>query len=317
METYTKINTLYKRFQHLNSKDCPDIPNENWRKMANRIIKGDFSDPEIEYLYNCPFDGYVKIDGTNSKIAFYPSTGEVHVGGKTDKASSQHGQFEFLLNIAYKIQPALKEMFPPESAKYAIVKNDKNQVKFVNSMVDTTEIVPTMEGVYNVQLEEVPIYIYGEYFGAGIQKGGADYVADKKSNRFAVFDVEQQGWWLPNDKREDFLNKIKELSGFEFETAPYFGRGTIAEFEKAVTKGFKTYVKNVSNPDKIEEGIVARPVVPLKSSRGNRIIVKIKFHDYNDFVEGVKSIGGEEEYQKFLDWYRTWEAKFPELFGAK
>ena len=46
METYTKINTLYKRFQHLNSKDCPDIPNENWRMMANRIIKGDFDENE-------------------------------------------------------------------------------------------------------------------------------------------------------------------------------------------------------------------------------------------------------------------------------
>ena len=87
METYTKINTLYRRYKHLGDK----CPNPKWRKFQNQIIIGCYSDPVFGYLKNCLFEGYSKIDGTNSKICYFPSTGEIMVGGKTDKASSQHG----------------------------------------------------------------------------------------------------------------------------------------------------------------------------------------------------------------------------------
>ena len=30
-------------------------------------------------MFNCPWEAYSKIDGTNSKIAFFPSTGEILV----------------------------------------------------------------------------------------------------------------------------------------------------------------------------------------------------------------------------------------------
>ena len=111
METYTKIDTLYKRYQ-FDSKDCP---NKDWLKFKNKIILGEFSFKEAEYLFNCLWEAYSKIDGTNSKIAFFPSTGEIRVEGKTEKAQSQHGQFEMLQEIGERIKPQLCAMFPKEN----------------------------------------------------------------------------------------------------------------------------------------------------------------------------------------------------------
>ena len=95
LQTYQKINTMYKRYV-FDAKDCP---NKEWLKFKNKIILGDFSNIEAQYLFDCPWEAYSKIDGTNSKIAFFPSTGEIRVEGKTEKAQSQHGQFEMLEKI--------------------------------------------------------------------------------------------------------------------------------------------------------------------------------------------------------------------------
>ena len=68
--------------------------------------------------------------------------------------------------------------------------------------------------------------------------------------------------------------------------------------------GFKTRVPDANNPDLIEEGIVARPVVPIKDPRGNRIIVKIKYCDYNELRTAINEIGGDDEFAKFDKWYK-------------
>ena len=87
-----------------------------------------FSNKEAEYLFNCLWEAYSKLDGTNSKIAFFPSTQEILIGGKTDKASSIHGQFEMLQEIADRIKPILCEMFPKESARFVPVKNKETKL---------------------------------------------------------------------------------------------------------------------------------------------------------------------------------------------
>ena len=55
METYTKINTLYKRYMHLKKNDV-DIPNQDWAKFSNKIILGDFANPTLEYLKSLPME---------------------------------------------------------------------------------------------------------------------------------------------------------------------------------------------------------------------------------------------------------------------
>jgi hypothetical protein len=77
---------------------------------------------------------------------------------------------------------------------------------------------------------------------------------------------------------------------------------TIPEAETMVKVGFKTRVPNVTNPDYLEEGIVARPVVPIKDPRGKRIIVKIKTCDYRELQDAIYKVGL-DEYEKFNDWY--------------
>ena len=301
-QTYTKINTLYCRYKNLNKVT---LPNPAWKVFMNKIIIGNYSDDYMEYIKGLKFDCFSKIDGTNSKIVYLPSTGECFCGGKTDNAEIVGtGQKAMLDEIITRIKPTLAYLFPKESAKFAPVMNDKNQIQYFypevmnlpegslpikGNKVDNVEV----DGPYMVELEEVPVYIYGEFFGKKIQAGG-NY--DKDKNRFSIFDICVQGWWVPIDMLNDYAQKLG------LEVAPYLGQMTIEEAEKMVMKGFKTHVPDAANPDYLEEGIVARPVVPIKDPRGKRIIVKIKTCDYNDLTNAINQVG-EEEYKKFREWY--------------
>ena len=297
-QTYTKINTLYKRYQNLGKAN---LPNKAWMVFQNKIIPTYYSDDYMEYIKDLRFDCFSKIDGTNSKIVYLPSTGECFCGGKTDNADIVGtGQKAYLDAVIERIKPTLAELFPPESAKFAPVMNDKNQILLYDSSAGDPDPnpIPINEfrehpGYGSIHIEEVPVYIYGEFFGKKIQAGG-NY--DKDKNRFSIFDICMQGWWVPID----MLNNYAEKLGLD--VAPYLGQMTIEEAENMVMEGFKTRVPNVSNPDYLEEGIVARPVVPIKDPRGKRIIVKIKTCDYNDLNNAINKVG-EEEYQKFHAWY--------------
>jgi hypothetical protein len=294
MQTYTKINTLYKRYQ-FKGTDCP---NQKWLKFKNKIILGDFSNIEAKYLFDNLWEAYSKIDGTNSKIAFFPSTGEIKIGGKSDNAESIHGQFEMLQAIADRIQPQLAHMFSKFDARFTPVKNkETNKPVFYDKY--GTEIKTMLEaGEYSVEMEEVPIYIYGEYFGSGVQKGGGRYI--QNGNGFAVFDICQQGWWLPKENR-DALCK-----GLNLETVPYIGVMTLRDIEQLVMTGFTTKFERAADPTLIEEGIVARPVVPICDGRGNRIIVKVKYCDYIEYKR-VRDEFTDKEFEEFTEWYNSLE----------
>ena len=307
METYTKIDTMYKRYA-FDGKNCPK---KEWLKFRNKIILGEFSNKEAEYLFKCLWEAYSKIDGTNSKIAFYPSTQEIRVGGKTDKANSQHGQFEMLEKIGERIKPQLCAMFPKESARFTPVKGDDNKVQYYDVHADFNEydektMVAIMQakfdkkdtvvssGMYGVELEEVPIYIYGEYFGTGVQKGGGRYI--QNGNDFLVFDIKQQGWWLPKENRDAICKALG------LEQVPFLGHMTLEDIEKMVRGGFATKFDRAADPTLIEEGIVARPTIPLCSSNGNRVIVKVKYCDYVEY-DAVRKEFSDKEFTEFDTWY--------------
>ena len=272
-----------------------DCPNPKWKMWQNKIIMGCFTDPTVKYLKDCLWEGFSKIDGTNSKICYFPSTGKLLVGGKTDKASSQHGQFEMLQEIGDKIKPELEKMFSKDGAKFAPVKNkETNKIQYWDKeLYDVVE--PNGNDFFGVELEEAPVYIYGEYYGQGIQKCGGRY---HDHNDFRVFDIDAQGWWVPSDIRNAWCKQLG------LKTVPFIGIRTIPEFEKMVMDGFTTLVDGVKDPTLIEEGIVARPVIPIKDARGNRIIVKIKYCDYKEWAETRKQFT-DEEYNEFLEWYKN------------
>jgi hypothetical protein len=81
---------------------------------------------------------------------------------------------------------------------------------------------------------------------------------------------------------------------------------TLRDIEQMVMSGFKTEFKNAADPTLIEEGIVARPVIPLCDGRGERIIVKVKYCDYVEY-QRVRKEFTDEEFEEFSKWYKTIE----------
>ena len=215
------------------------------------------------------------------------------------------GQKAFIDNIIERIKPILAWLFPASSAKFVPNVNANGipqyysagaTVEFGNPVPMCGEAIEKVNYPMNcmVEMVEAPVYIYGEFYGKKIQAGG-NY--DKDNNRFAVFDICVQGWYVPIDMLTDYCDKL------DLPMTPYLGQMTIDEAEAMVRKGFTTRVPNPANPDYLEEGIVARPIVPIKDPRGKRIIVKIKTCDYRDLDNAIAQVG-EEEYKKFDKWYR-------------
>ena len=114
------------------------------------------------------------------------------------------------------------------------------------------------------------VVIYGEGYGAGIQKGGGDYSPVKK---LIVFDVLVGGkWWLSYENVCDVALKL------ELEVVPSFGEMTLEDATDFVRIGFKS--RCAANPDKEAEGLVGRPLECLFDKKGHRLITKLKTKDF-------------------------------------
>ena len=112
-----------------------------------------------------------------------------------------------------------------------------------------------------------PAVIYGEGYGAKIQKGGGNY--NTKGQDFIVFDVLVGNVWL---KRED----VKSIAGsLGLDVVPIIGEGTLDDLANETGRGIKSVWGDFS-----AEGIVARPKVEFRNRMGNRIITKLKTRDF-------------------------------------
>ena len=126
------------------------------------------------------------------------------------------------------------------------------------------ELFPTEEGDGN------NVVIYGEGYGAGIQKGGGDYSPDKK---LIVFDVLVGGkWWVSDENVRDIAGKLG------LEVVPSFGEMTLEDATELVRQGFKS--KCAVNLGKDAEGLVGRPIETLFDKKGHRLITKLKTKDF-------------------------------------
>lgn len=110
--------------------------------------------------------------------------------------------------------------------------------------------------------------IYGEGYGAGIQKGGL-YSPTKK---FIVFDVLVGGkWWLSWQNTCDVASKLN------LEVVPFFGEMTLEDAAGMVRAGFPSLL---GNGEMRAEGLVGRPAETLFDKKGHRLIVKLKTKDF-------------------------------------
>lgn len=112
------------------------------------------------------------------------------------------------------------------------------------------------------------VCLYGEGYGAKIQKGGGNYRADQS---FVLFDVKVGDWWLQREDVEDVGFKLS------LDVVPIIGAGTLLQMVEKTRVGFQSIWGNFT-----AEGIVARPKVELKTRSGSRIITKIKVKDFKN-----------------------------------
>lgn len=110
--------------------------------------------------------------------------------------------------------------------------------------------------------------LYGEGYGAKIQKGGGNYNPD--GNDFVLFDVKVDRWWLKRDAVEGIA---KDLG---VDVVPEIGVGTLPDAIEFAKQGFSSNWGNF-----LAEGLVLRPLVELQARNGDRIITKVKYKDFN------------------------------------
>ncbi len=118
--------------------------------------------------------------------------------------------------------------------------------------------------------DEGPVILFGEGFGAHIQKGGGRYISDTVN--FILFDVYVDGWWLnPND--------VVDVAGvLGVQVVPYIGTMNTDQIVDYVTSGPLSYI--AEDADLEMEGIVARSVPQLFNRKGERVMWKLKVKDY-------------------------------------
>ena len=110
------------------------------------------------------------------------------------------------------------------------------------------------------------ICLYGEGYGAKIQKGGGNYRQDQD---FVLFDIRIGEWWLQRNDVEDVAEKLG------IEVVPIIGEGSLYSAIEWAKRGI------VSTWGDFEaEGIVARPKTELFTRNHQRIITKIKCKDF-------------------------------------
>ena len=248
--TYQKINTIFMR------------------DAKNVIMPYEpFTEPEFEYLRGLKWRGEEKLDGTNMRI----EVTKVPIWDGGIEGSTING-VKFNVRIAGKTDNAQipKNLLKHMQEKYP---NEK-----VLAALGLKEFIPVdeWENEHNwLTYEQIPdIYtIYGEGYGEGIQSGGW-YI--KGGNEFIVFDVKVNDIYLKTDARDEIATKLGAP------IVPFIGYFTLDEAIAYVRKGFRSRV--AQNPDaKMAEGLVLRTDLGLRNRMGNRLIVKIKYEDFQKY----------------------------------
>lgn len=254
--TYQKINTIFMR------------------DAKNVIMPYDgFTEPEFEYLRGLKWRGEEKLDGTNMRIEvtkaevwdepMEPSKLEgveftVRFAGKTDNAQ-----------IPPKLQKFMEENYPDEKVFAAL-----GLKKFIpveewveHKWVTSDGITPSYDAIPEIYT------IYGEGYGAGIQKAGGNYISNGVG--FIVFDVKVNDIYLLTSARDEIATKLGAP------IVPFMGYFTIDEAIDFVRKGFKSNI--AENKEFIAEGLVLRTDLGLRNRMGKRLIVKVKYEDFKKY----------------------------------
>jgi len=173
-----------------------------------------------------------KIDGTNIRVSLEHGTDSIQIGGRSDNAQIHADLVRYL--YATFTPENMATLFQPE----------------------------TQPGTR--------ITIFGEGYGAGIQKGGA-YRPDKSFIAFdALIEQGENAWWQDDATVTDFAARLG------VDRVPILGEWSLPEIVERVRAGVPSVVATTS----IAEGVVARTREPLFDRRGQRLILKLKTSDF-------------------------------------
>lgn len=208
------------------------------RDERGRMQWGTYARPEFEFLANNPWSWTEKVDGTNVRVHAHYSEADdpkltLNYGGRTDNAQ-----------MPVFLMAKLREIFEAPH--------------MYNAFVET--FTPD---------QFIDVIFYGEGYGAKIQKGGGNYIANGVD--FVLFDIRVENWWLKREDVEDIAVKLG------LDVVPVLGQGTLREACDYVREGFASERwPGVTNA----EGLVLRPAIDLFDRGGKRIITKIKHVDW-------------------------------------
>lgn len=210
------------------------------RDERNIIIPDQFTYPEFEVLKDLKWECTEKIDGTNIRIELASSRNPedgiiMSFKGRTDKAI-----------IPEHLLTKLNWLF------------DREHLMEVLNITDETQ--------------NCNITLYGEGYGAKIQKGG-NYISNDVN--FILFDVKVGKWWLDREAIKDIANRLG------INAVPLMGYITIPEAIEYVKKGFKSTI--AENKDYDAEGLVLKAPCGLLKRDGERLITKIKTVDFRKY----------------------------------
>lgn len=122
------------------------------------------------------------------------------------------------------------------------------------------------EQLFEQKFGETEVILFGEGYGTKIQACGNDYRSDVG---FILFDVLIGGNYQSRESVEDIAK------AFALEIVPIVLRGTIQEAVDFI----KTNPNSTIGTAKME-GVVGRPKLELQDRCGHRLIVKIKYKDF-------------------------------------
>ena len=150
-------------------------------------------------------------------------------------------------------------------------RTDRAQIpKHLMDYLSATFLTPEVEELFEQTYGEKDVMLFGEGYGAKIQNGG-DYRFDVS---FILFDVLIGDNW----QSREWVEATAKMFGID--VVPIVLEGTIDDGIDYVMQHNNSTIGNA-----VMEGVVGRPKVEMKDRLGNRIIVKIKWKDFKNFVE--------------------------------
>lgn len=150
-------------------------------------------------------------------------------------------------------------------------RTDRAQIpKHLMDYLSATFLTPEVEELFEQTYGEKDVMLFGGGYGAKIQNGG-DYRSDVS---FILFDVLIGDNW----QSREWVEATAKMFGID--VVPIVLEGTIGDGIDYVMQHNNSTIGKA-----VMEGVVGRPKVEMKDRLGNRIIVKIKWKDFKNFIE--------------------------------